>query len=898
MIRYLENLTYQSAHENAIDEADYEGCVDVVVNRLLAIFPSYLIDGGWIEKGATGGDTDARCRRLKVTLTSNSNLFVRLSKAFNFNAINADLFVGSTSFICNTNTSSVYHAGITLNKNGSICTISFLVFDIGTGFVIGQVKERVCLCVTKTNIPGNIYCFCSNGNNSKMYPDVNLYTSFIVPDSLSNSKLGCLVVTNIVYGMTKLTNVHVCGYKTNIGAGEMFKVGNTNFLILAQNVNYVNICVSDEQLMLPDSGATMEFTAYEKAKLDSIEAGANYYQHPDTHPASMISVETDRQFITSVEKLKLSNIAEEATKTESSQTNGNIKINGQEMQVYQLPVLTKNDVGLNNVDNTSDLDKPLSYATTNRFNKFVGVKKTTGFSLSNEVTISSAVVEVDTIIDTFTLTGGSKLHDNSILKPAAKGFMCKLMLNGQTMEAKENGETIELGYIYGHTQSYNDKLEVTRDTATLTRNTKAYTFTGLENIELAESGSEFTTRYMVTLPFNTLVTTIRPGISRADVDYNQYTTVGPDKGYVCNISQSSTANKINFVVASSNSNLNSIAKLQAWLTTASLTIRVPIVETITELTRGSITNLPIMAGMDNKLTIDADNITEYSTLDFILYGTVGELERKIVAKNTAYHATSADTATVAETAKALTEEVDVSISGAFVGTSKFKGDQNLDISIVKNNCQCGYRASKRDNLRYFKVLTATSKLANTTRQYVLDVVKMSTNNELRMGTLAVTCRRGENSAGKPTYSASLNWLYKCAKFDNSMFKLHTYANSDNNVVFELYLDTYTTWDVYAFTVNLETYSGYVVASSATIYNSIVTSSTETTGIVLSEIPTNSTSLLIESTDLPNYSNVLPSCTSTARPSSAVLGQYCFDKTINKIIVYNGTSWIDAMGTIV
>lgn len=92
------------------------------------------------------------------------------------------------------------------------------------------------------------------------------------------------------------------------------------------------------------------------------------------------------------DKDKLDNIAEGATKVEESATNGNIKINGTETTVYTHPTteataaaavkvgnnseghvvlgdpLTKGDVGLGNVDNTADMDKPVSQATATALN--------------------------------------------------------------------------------------------------------------------------------------------------------------------------------------------------------------------------------------------------------------------------------------------------------------------------------------------------------------------------------------------------------------------------------------------------------------------------------------------------------------------------------------------------
>lgn len=60
----------------------------------------------------------------------------------------------------------------------------------------------------------------------------------------------------------------------------------------------------------------------------------------------------------------------DATKVEKSDTNGNIKINGTETNVYTHPSgtnphgTTKSDVGLGNVDNTADVDKSVKYATS------------------------------------------------------------------------------------------------------------------------------------------------------------------------------------------------------------------------------------------------------------------------------------------------------------------------------------------------------------------------------------------------------------------------------------------------------------------------------------------------------------------------------------------------------
>lgn len=48
--------------------------------------------------------------------------------------------------------------------------------------------------------------------------------------------------------------------------------------------------------------STNDYTTTDKDKLGKIEDGANYYVHPDTHPATMIQTDTSRQFVDASEK--------------------------------------------------------------------------------------------------------------------------------------------------------------------------------------------------------------------------------------------------------------------------------------------------------------------------------------------------------------------------------------------------------------------------------------------------------------------------------------------------------------------------------------------------------------------------------------------------------------------
>ena len=160
------------------------------------------------------------------------------------------------------------------------------------------------------------------------------------------------------------------------------------------------------------------YTATEKTKLSGIEAGAEVNDintikvnstalTPDANKAVDITVPTkisdltndnntvtDASYVhtdnnyTTAEKNKLSGISTGATKTESSTTNGNIKIDGVDVTVYTYPTTTavsaaaikvgrdtlghvvigsaldKSDVGLGNVVNTGDSATPVENGTT------------------------------------------------------------------------------------------------------------------------------------------------------------------------------------------------------------------------------------------------------------------------------------------------------------------------------------------------------------------------------------------------------------------------------------------------------------------------------------------------------------------------------------------------------
>lgn len=105
-----------------------------------------------------------------------------------------------------------------------------------------------------------------------------------------------------------------------------------------------------------------DFTDADKSNLDDNTSARHTHSNDDVLDDITAAYTTE-------EATKLNGISNGATKTEASQTNGNVKIDNVETNVYTHPGsgtnphgTTKADLGLGNVDNTSDLNKPISNA--------------------------------------------------------------------------------------------------------------------------------------------------------------------------------------------------------------------------------------------------------------------------------------------------------------------------------------------------------------------------------------------------------------------------------------------------------------------------------------------------------------------------------------------------------
>ena len=120
--------------------------------------------------------------------------------------------------------------------------------------------------------------------------------------------------------------------------------------------------------------------------------------------------------LSNTDKIKLDGIHEGANKSTASTINGNILLNGVETIVYTHPAgtnphsTTKSDIGLENVDNTSDLNKPISSATQTALN--LKVDKVAGKSLLSDTEIERlSKISISGNIVTNSTTNGNILID-------------------------------------------------------------------------------------------------------------------------------------------------------------------------------------------------------------------------------------------------------------------------------------------------------------------------------------------------------------------------------------------------------------------------------------------------------------------------------------------------------
>ena len=171
-------------------------------------------------------------------------------------------------------------------------------------------------------------------------------------------------ISETLVGKWNSASTHTSDEIRHISADERSK---WNTVDNKANTSYVDGELNRKVNKIEGKGlSTEDYTTDEKDKLSGIEAEANKYVHPENHSIDMIIESVTNKVMTADERVKLSDISDNANKVESSTLNGNIKIDGEETIVYMHPTgtnphgTTKSDVGLGNVDNTADKDKELS----------------------------------------------------------------------------------------------------------------------------------------------------------------------------------------------------------------------------------------------------------------------------------------------------------------------------------------------------------------------------------------------------------------------------------------------------------------------------------------------------------------------------------------------------------
>ena len=125
------------------------------------------------------------------------------------------------------------------------------------------------------------------------------------------------------------------------------------------------ISKSGDTVTLSDMGGSISLTDYAKASqvLTNVPLGAKFtdttYTHPSSHPASMITESSTKRFVTDTEKANWNSKTDDAT------------VNAHIAEEDNPHAVTKAQIGLGNVDNTSDTNKPVSTAMQAELDKKV-----------------------------------------------------------------------------------------------------------------------------------------------------------------------------------------------------------------------------------------------------------------------------------------------------------------------------------------------------------------------------------------------------------------------------------------------------------------------------------------------------------------------------------------------
>lgn len=210
---------------------------------------------------------------------------------------------------------------------------------------------------------------CAAGNNQTVIGQYNVsdVTSlFIIGNgTANNARSNAMAVSSA--GDLSITSIN----GVTVGNNPKFTDENTTYSLTQDQSDGHKITLT------PSSGSAQTLTIPDNNTTYTFESGTNSFKvTPDGGTAQTVNVtpsiadatQSASGLMSAADKTKIDGITSGANKVEASTTNGNIKIDGTETNVYTHPGTgtnphgtTKSDVGLGNVDNTSDATKKTNF---------------------------------------------------------------------------------------------------------------------------------------------------------------------------------------------------------------------------------------------------------------------------------------------------------------------------------------------------------------------------------------------------------------------------------------------------------------------------------------------------------------------------------------------------------
>lgn len=269
-------------------------------------------------------------------------------------------------------------------------------------------------------------------------------SSQITDGSITNNDLATDVKVGSLSALTTTTKSNVVAAVNEVRSNLSSHTGDATIHVTPTDKTAWN---GKAETTVATTSANGLMSSADKTKLDSVAANANNYVHPSTHPASMITEDTTRRFVTDVEKAawnakastavattsanglmassdksKLNGIAANATNVTNPSTNGVIAINGTNTTVYAHPT------------GDGNLHVPATNVTSN--GKFLKAGATAG-SLSWQTIMAGDVSGLQALLDEKSDT----THGHAAATSSAAGFMAatdKSKLDGIAAGAQTN----------------------------------------------------------------------------------------------------------------------------------------------------------------------------------------------------------------------------------------------------------------------------------------------------------------------------------------------------------------------------------------------------------------------------------------------------------------------------